>query len=435
MQPAVRVEDLGKSYRVDRASPRGAANYRTLRDDLSEWATAPLRRLRGGPPALRAEDFWALRDVGFEIEPGEVVGVIGRNGAGKSTLLKVLSRITRPTTGRVELRGRVGSLLEVGAGFHHELTGRENIRLNGVILGMSRAQIARAFDAIVDFAGVEAFLDTPVKRYSSGMYVRLAFAVAAHLETELLLVDEVLAVGDAEFQKKCLGRMSDLSGSGRTIFFVSHNLPTVRSLTHRCLYLRDGRLVAEGPTAETIDHYLADAWRRKTGPGVVDVEYYRRDRASASPVTFRRLWFADAEGREADRFRSGEPITLRCEIEAKARFPEACVAYWLTNQSGERVATFFTHDQAFTFGLNPGRVVVSSTIADLPLSPGKYTVSISVNQTSQSMAFDHLSDFPAFEIDLPEFDAGEIPWPRRPWGCVHWRGVAWSLEGPDSGYE
>ncbi|HUR52967.1 MAG TPA: ABC transporter ATP-binding protein, partial [Gemmataceae bacterium] len=223
MTPAVRVEGLGKRYRLAHGQER--AQYRTLRDSLAEFAKSPFRK-RG-----TVEEFWALDDVSFEVQPGEVVGIIGRNGAGKSTLLKVLSRITKPTTGRVEINGRVGSLLEVGTGFHPELTGRENIYLNGSILGMSRREIAAKFDEIVAFAEVEKFLDTPVKRYSSGMYVRLAFAVAAHLEPEILIVDEVLAVGDAEFQKKCLGKMGSLTANeGRTILFVSHQLGAIAQL-------------------------------------------------------------------------------------------------------------------------------------------------------------------------------------------------------------
>ena len=215
---------------------------------------APLRRLRRSAP--RRSDFWALKDVSFEVPPGEVLGVVGRNGAGKSTLLKVLSRITEPTTGRVELRGRVGSLLEVGTGFHPELTGRENIYLNGAILGMKRREIARKFDEIVAFAEVEQFLDTPVKRYSSGMYMRLAFAVAAHLEPEILLVDEVLAVGDAEFQKKCLGKMGDVAGEGRTVLFVSHNMGAVQTVCRRALLLDHGRVKMIGPAEEVVAEYL-----------------------------------------------------------------------------------------------------------------------------------------------------------------------------------
>jgi lipopolysaccharide transport system ATP-binding protein len=232
---AIRVEGLGKQYRL--GGPR--ERYDTLRDQIRKWSS--LRGLlRRATRAEHRPPFWALKDVSFEVEPGEVVGIIGRNGAGKSTLLKILSRITEPTEGAADIHGRVGSLLEVGTGFHPELTGRENVYLNGAILGMRRAEIGRKFDEIVAFAEVEKFIDTPVKHYSSGMYMRLAFAVAAHLEPEILIVDEVLAVGDAEFQKKCLGKMGDVAKSGRTVLFVSHNMQTIANLCQLCICLKDG---------------------------------------------------------------------------------------------------------------------------------------------------------------------------------------------------
>src|SRR5579872_3244254 len=253
MVPAVRAENLSKRYRL--SSKGDGADYRTFRETLVDWAKAPFRRLRSRRQP--AGDFWALRDVNFEVKPGAVVGVIGRNGAGKSTLLKILSRITSPTAGQVELRGRVGSLLEVGTGFHPELTGRENIFLNGVILGMSRQEVARRFDDIVAFAELEQFIDTPVKRYSSGMYVRLAFSVAAHINPEILLVDEVLAVGDMAFQKKCLGQMDAVARGGRTILFVSHQLEALSGLCPTSLLLENGRLTAHDDTKTIIDRYLA----------------------------------------------------------------------------------------------------------------------------------------------------------------------------------
>jgi len=251
MSAAIKVEGLGKRYRLGRMRQ----GYRTLRESLTDLATAPFRRRARGAGG-RSEEFWALRDLDIEIRPGEVVGIIGRNGAGKSTLLKVLSRITRPTTGQVRLRGRIASLLEVGTGFHPELTGRENIYLNGSILGMPRREIARKFDEIVAFAEVERFLDSPVKRYSSGMYVRLAFAVAAHLEPEILLVDEVLAVGDASFQKKCLNKMEDVGQGGRTVLFVSHNMTAVSRLCPRTILLDVGGVVADGPSHQVTSSYL-----------------------------------------------------------------------------------------------------------------------------------------------------------------------------------
>jgi lipopolysaccharide transport system ATP-binding protein len=258
MEPLLSVERLGKRYRLrHRADPAG---YSTLRDTISGALAAPFRRGNGTRAvATTTDDFWALRDVTFDVAAGDVVGIIGRNGAGKSTLLKILSRITEPTAGRVTLRGRVASLLEVGTGFHPELTGRENIFLNGAILGMTRQEIRRNFDSIVAFAEVERFLDTPVKRYSSGMYVRLAFAVAAHLEPDILVIDEVLAVGDAEFQKKSLGKMRDVGRGGRTVLFVSHNMAAVQALCSSALWLERGNVAASGATPAVINQYLQGA--------------------------------------------------------------------------------------------------------------------------------------------------------------------------------
>src|SRR5262245_20522974 len=253
---AIRVEGLGKKYRIRH---QRRERYVALRDVIADKARGLLRgrTANGGPPAV--EDFWALKDVSFEVRRGEVIGIIGRNGAGKSTLLKVISRITEPNEGRITLVGRVASMLEVGTGFHPELTGRENIFLNGAILGMRHAEIRRRFDEIVAFADVENFLDTPVKRFSSGMYLRLAFSVAAHLETENLIVDEVLAVGDAEFQRKCLGKMLEVAQGGRTVLFVSHNMGAVRRLTQRCLVIDKGRISIDAPVQEAIEAYLAQA--------------------------------------------------------------------------------------------------------------------------------------------------------------------------------
>jgi lipopolysaccharide transport system ATP-binding protein len=256
-QPVISVENVSKFYTLSHTN--AASSYGSLRDMITESASGLRRSIFGKAQKVIApetEQFWALKDVNFAIKQGEVVGIIGRNGAGKSTLLKILSRITEPSQGRVVLEGRVASLLEVGTGFHPELTGRENIFLNGAVLGMSRAEIKRKFDEIVDFAEVERFLDTPVKRYSSGMYVRLAFAVAAHLEPEILIIDEVLAVGDAEFQRKCLGKMSEVAGHGRTVLFVSHNLAAVQTLCSRAIYLADGRVIDDGPTSSVVVSYL-----------------------------------------------------------------------------------------------------------------------------------------------------------------------------------
>ena len=326
----ISVENLGKKYRISHQGER--QHYVALRDVIAQKAkqlfsrgqksavrsqTSDLRPPTSAPGAtsdLRpptsgksSEDFWALRDVSFEVKRGEVVGIIGRNGAGKSTLLKILSRITEPTKGRVHLRGRVASLLEVGTGFHPELTGRENVFLNGAILGMSRVEIKRKFDEIVAFAEVEKFLDTPVKRYSSGMYVRLAFAVAAHLEPEILIVDEVLAVGDGEFQKKCLGKMKDVAGHGRTVLFVSHNMTAITSLTQRAVLLRKGIMDFQGTTNEVVARYLnsiASAEQRTN-----------QDFGSGEHVTLKSVAIIPNRGEFHGIHQSGSPLTIVVEVE------------------------------------------------------------------------------------------------------------------------
>ncbi|HZP99716.1 MAG TPA: ABC transporter ATP-binding protein [Reyranella sp.] len=305
-QTVIRSQGLGKKFVITHRQPREGDLFVDL---LMSRARSALRALAGrkskDEPAGRYEEFWALRDIDFEIRAGELVSIIGHNGAGKTTLLKVLSRITEPTEGRVEIFGRVNSLLEVGTGFHPELTGRENIFLNGAILGMTRAEMRRKFDEIVDFAGVEKFIDTPVKRYSTGMYVRLAFSVAAHLEAEILVVDEVLAVGDAEFQSRCLNRMSEVASSGRTVLFVSHNFAAVTALTKRAIVLNSGRVTFDGPVTDALAHYTASLGK---------VETKRKwDRGSNSSLLAADL--LDAEGRPTDRYVPGTPLRLRVELE------------------------------------------------------------------------------------------------------------------------
>ncbi len=317
MTAAIAAEGLSKRYRIGELR-RG---YGTLRDSIAAGA----RRLAQRHHHRHHEEIWALRDVSFEVAEGEVLGVIGRNGAGKSTLLKVLTKITAPTEGRAEIRGRVGSLLEVGTGFHGELTGRENIFLNGSILGMKRREIRRKLPEIVEFAGVERFIDTPVKRYSSGMYVRLAFSVAAHLEPEILLVDEVLAVGDAEFQRRCLGRMEDFSASGRTVLFVSHNMQTVAQLCDRAILLDEGRVIRDGPSPEVVAHYLqaghgSGSWRAWTeledAPGndlvrLQSVRVVREDGSLADAADVRRPLGIEIAFRV---LRDGEPLFPKIKV-------------------------------------------------------------------------------------------------------------------------
>jgi lipopolysaccharide transport system ATP-binding protein len=282
---AIKIEGLGKRYRIGKRQ-----RYRTFRDSLVSAATAPFRKIFSGEGSDSENTFWALKDVGLEVRRGEVVGIIGRNGAGKSTLLKVLSRITEPTEGQVEITGRVGSLLEVGTGFHPELTGRENIYLNGAILGMRHAEIQRKFDEIVAFAETEKFLDTPAKHYSSGMYTRLAFAVAAHLEPEILIVDEVLAVGDVQFQQKCMGKMNEVAKEGRTVLFVSHNMGAVLSLCTRGILMQQGRLIADGTAEEVLSKYLTHVYDEVTE--IVDDAPAKENQR----LKIRRVRVIDAEG-------------------------------------------------------------------------------------------------------------------------------------------
>jgi len=306
-EPAISVEGLAKRYKIGLA----ARTDRSFREALTDWVSAPWRRFRAlSEPASAEETFWALKDVGFQVAPGEVVGIIGRNGAGKSTLLKILSQITLPTEGRAVIRGRVGSLLEVGTGFHPDLSGRENIYLNGALLGMTRAEITRQFDAIVAFSGIEGFLDTPVKRYSSGMRVRLGFAVAAHLEPEILIVDEVLAVGDAEFQKKCLGKMDGVAKSGRTVLFVSHNMAAVESLCTRGVLLEHGRVVYDGPSGEAVGRYL-----RSMESAVTSDLATRADRQGDGACRIVDLWLEDDDGRRVGSVGPLEPFSIVLQYE------------------------------------------------------------------------------------------------------------------------
>jgi len=328
MSLAIKVEDLSKRYRL------GVINRDMLYKDLqSRWA-----KLRGKPDPNapithfhqnrieKGDEFWALRNVDLEVRQGEILGLIGRNGAGKSTLLKILSRITAPTEGRIKVKGRIASLLEVGTGFHPELTGRENIFLNGAILGMSRSEIRAQFDEIVAFSGVEAFIDTPVKRYSSGMYVRLGFAVAAHLQPEILIVDEVLAVGDADFQKKCLGKMKSVSDSGKTVIFVSHNMSSIRSLCSSCALLLEGRVANQGNAATVIDTYLSSVAKES--------ETANKISSFDGNFTIIRTVLRNQDGDTTRTFRAGEGITVEIHYDAKKPIPNPYIWVNLENMNG-----------------------------------------------------------------------------------------------------
>jgi len=365
----VAVEGVGKRYRL--RHQHDAARYQTLRDAAAGALTSPFRWLsKSGSSPTTVDDFWALRDVSFGIQHGEVVGIIGRNGAGKSTLLKILSRITEPTTGRVTLSGRVASLLEVGTGFHPELSGRENIFLNAAILGMPRAETARKFDEIVAFAEVEQFLDTPVKRYSSGMYVRLAFAVAAHLEPEILIVDEVLAVGDAAFQKKSLGKMHEASRSGRTVLFVSHNMAAVANLTSRCVVLNGGRVGFDGEPAAAIEHYM-QAGSRASRDRVV------MGRGAHTTIAAARL--VNGAGEPADTYTPGSPLRLEVVFATDGTSRMSLEAF-LVDAMGQKLALASLHQfHGVTLPTQAGRFRTVLELAPMWLASGSYTFDVTTS--------------------------------------------------------
>ncbi len=391
---AIVVENLGKSYRVNHEQVR--VGYRTLRESLAGLALAPIRRLQNGANGA-TEEFWALKDVNFEVQPGEVIGIIGRNGAGKSTLLKILSRITKPTTGRVTLNGRVGSLLEVGTGFHPELTGRENIYMNGSILGMSRREITAKFDEIVAFAEIEKFLDTPVKRYSSGMYVRLAFAVAAHLEPEILIVDEVLAVGDVAFQKKCLGKMEDVARHGRTVLFVSHNLGAVQRLCKSCIVLDRGAIRCLSDSKTAVANYFALTEDQHSASLVS-----RSDRIGDGRARFANVRILNLQNQTVATAISGEPIIFELDYLCYAVLENAVAAIGLIHSTLGPVAQLNTSFLAYEFSGSPPGGRLRCTIPRLCLSPGRYQINLALVDSSHRHHFDQIED--AMVLDVIEGD-------------------------------
>jgi lipopolysaccharide transport system ATP-binding protein len=387
----IRVEGLGKRFTLHH---KQRERYTALRDVLSDRVRGMFRSTTNAP---NSSEFWALKDLSFEVGAGDRVGIIGRNGAGKSTLLKVLSRIVDPTTGRVTIDGRLSSLLEVGTGFHPELSGRENIYLNGAILGMSRREISAKFDEIVDFAGVERFLDTPVKRYSSGMYVRLAFAVAAHLEPEILVVDEVLAVGDAEFQRKCIGKMKEVAMGGRTILFVSHNMAAIQNLCSTAIYLKQGQLVTQGDTPAVISEYLKD-----TGSAArVDLGS-RADRQGNGAIRFTGFYLTDDQGRELAAAQSGASVLFNFDIASQAgALRNLEVAMGIDDQYGQRITHLSNEVSGQAFPTADGATRISIRMPKCPLRNGNYSFTI-FSKVNGEIA-DYLLNAGGFHVESGDF--------------------------------
>ena len=399
---ALRVQGLGKQYRLglqDNAAG-GMYRYKSLRDSFGNLARRPWQTLTAGRgPMTDANSFWALKDIDFEVKKGEVVGIIGRNGAGKSTLLKILSRITKPTIGRVDLYGRVGSLLEVGTGFHPELSGRENIYLNGAILGMTRAEVRAKFDEIVAFSEVEKFLDMAVKQYSSGMYMRLAFAVAAHLDPEILVVDEVLAVGDVEFQRKCLGKMKDVAAQGRTVIFVSHDLRAVRELCHSAQLLKQGRIVAAGGCRAVVDRYMREA-DLAGGSG-----------ASEHP-SLQTVSLTGEDGRPSRLYEFGESMALDIEIAPTHPLGAVHLVIELLDPAGRRISALCSREEGVSSLTVGERLKFSHRISGL-IYPGRYSVDVTLNRTLSHERVFHAPAVAAFEVRPRSLPGAAYPYDKE----------------------
>lgn len=398
MATAIEFDNISKLYRL------GLVSTGTLAHDLKRWWTINVRRhedpyLRIGETNDRSSkgdsDFvWALKNIDFKVEQGDVVGIIGKNGAGKSTLLKLLSRVTAPTTGEIRARGRIGSLLEVGTGFHPEMTGRENIYMNGAILGMTKHEIAKKLDEIIDFSGCERYIDTPVKRYSSGMMVRLGFAVAAHLDPEILVVDEVLAVGDAEFQKKAIGKMQDVSrGEGRTVLFVSHNMASIKQLCERCVWLDNGRVKAMGLVDSIVDNYL-DSGTSSEYNSFLPLENKRRNEDPSIRITGFRL---------LNRLpKTGDALHFEIEVSNDGVEKNVEMAIALRNKQDEPVTQFFSKDTDSTIVLKPGRNVVEVNTPGLPLVEGVYNLNLWIG--SNQRIIDWITDCFRLRIEPGSID-------------------------------
>lgn len=408
----IQVENLGKCYRIDHQQ---IARTTTFREAIVAETKSIARRLLNRKPKLRQsssqEEFWALQGVSFDVQQSDRVGIIGRNGAGKSTLLKLLSRITEPTCGRIRVRGRVASLLEVGTGFHPELTGRENVYLNGAILGMARSEIARKFDEIVAFAEVEKFLDTPVKRYSSGMYVRLAFAVAAHLEPEILIVDEVLAVGDTQFQKKCLSKMEDVGKDGRTVLLVSHNMQTINSLCNRAIVLESGTVSFIGESQQAIDIYLDNSRRLMEKIPLIE----RRDRHGSGRVKASSFRVLNSFGETVSTLKSGSDYEFEFGyVNFTGRHLEdVIVSFNILDDKGQTILLFRTSFTNSNVILNPDSGVVRCRVNTLPLANGLYHLHIFFSYR-ESEVLDYILDAVSIVVEGGDFfGTGSLGLPHK----------------------
>lgn len=415
----IRVENLGKKYII--GQQQGHYRYRSLRDAIANGAKSVSRNWL--EPADKKyqnstkEEFWALKDVCFEVKQGDRIGIIGRNGAGKSTLLKILSRITEPTTGRITLRGRVASLLEVGTGFHPELTGRENIYLNGAILGMGKLEIRRKFDEIVAFAEVNKFLDTPVKHYSSGMYVRLAFAVAAHLEPEILIVDEVLAVGDSQFQKKCLGKMGEVAQEGRTVLFVSHSMQAISQLTNRCILLNKSEVQFDGCTDNAVMQYLAPNQSSLEQPGY----YEAPSNKPGNYIAWARVHTSDEQGYH----RCGQPIIFEFALRITDPKDTLCFSFQVVNSLQQNICHFWLFHSQMSFGREAEVFILQCKIPKFRLYLGSYTLTTWLTERRGNTLLESLSNICPFETTMNGITRSEYEW--VPNACTYLEDATWNL--------
>ena len=390
---AISIRGLSKAYVISHRSNGSRSRRPTFRDVVMDRIRHPLR-------AAGREAFWALKDVSFDVKEGDVVGIIGRNGAGKSTLLKILSRITKPTSGEIDIYGRIGSLLEVGTGFNPELTGRENIYLNGAILGMRRAEVRKQFDAIVAFSEIDKFLDTPVKRYSSGMYVRLAFAVAAHLRSEILIVDEVLAVGDAEFQKKCLGKMGEVAGTGRTILFVSHNMAAIENLCGSAVLLHGGSVLTKGPCKAVIATYLEHVLPSSIASNALAE---RKDRSGNGAVRLVSFHIEDENRVRVAAARSGSTLALVLGFNCPGNPPaNVDIGISFSSRQDQMLFVLYASYVKQTFRAAPGRGEFRCVIPKLPLTPGRYTVGARVTAGNDE------ADWPWNGVGMIDVEGGDF---------------------------